>query len=162
MVKRKADMHGSIARSVTGPDNVKLFIAKEVKELYWKHDINCARTMMMTLSKCMNFRLEEQLLAAGIGMHGAGGYRAQCGLVEGSLMFIAVYLNAAGKTDSEISDICYDFADKYKAEFSSLSCYDLRPGGFNEDDPPHLCEKLTGDSIMFTYNFINKITTENA
>ena len=47
---------------------------------------------MRILSHLFSFPLEEQTLDAAIGMHGAGGLGAQCGLVEGSLMFIGAYL----------------------------------------------------------------------
>lgn len=63
------------------------------------------------------------VLDAAIGLHGAGGFGAQCGLVEGD-------------------------------KFGSLSCSNLRPNGFTENDPPHMCEKLTCDVISFTYDFI--------
>lgn len=36
--------------------------------------------------------------------------RVQCGLVEGSLMFIGIYLHGLGKTEDEIVAACYDFA----------------------------------------------------
>lgn len=39
---------------------------------------------------------------AALGMHGAGGYRAQCGLVEGALMFIGIWGKMHGKEEAEI------------------------------------------------------------
>lgn len=137
--------------------NIENIIKHEIHELYWNQDINCARTMLITLSKLMDFDLEAQLINAAIGMHGAGGYRAQCGLVEGSLMFISVYLKEKGIADKKISDVCYEFADEFIKRFSSLLCYDLRPGGFNETDPPHLCEDLTNSAILFTYQFLKDL-----
>ena len=131
------------------------FIRQKVHELYWQQDINCARTTLICLAECFNATLQEQTLAAAIGLHGAGGYRAQCGLVEGSLMFIGIYGRMKGKTDRETARICYEFADCFIGKFGSLKCCDLRPGGFREDDPPHACETLTQDAIMFAYEFIN-------
>lgn len=86
------------------------FIGRRVHELYWQQDINCARTTLICLAECFNTVLQEQTLAAAIGLHGAGGYRAQCGLVEGSLMFIGIYGRMKGKTDRETARICYEFA----------------------------------------------------
>lgn len=131
-------------------------IRERVHELYWQDDINCARTALTCMSELFHVNLEEQTLNAAIGLHGAGGYRAQCGLVEGTLMFIGIYFSQKGKSDAEITTICYQYADEFIKRFHSLKCYDLRPNGFNEDDPPHACEKLTGDAIEFSNEFIKK------
>lgn len=39
---------------------------------------------------------------------------------------------------------------------SSLSCYHLRPDGFAENAPPHMCEKQTCEAVSFAYEFIKK------
>lgn len=133
------------------------FIEKEVHDLYWNDDINCARTILLTLSKLFQFSLAQQVLDAGIGMHGAGGYRAQCGLVEGALMFLGVYFSSRGKSEQEIIAICYAFAEEFEKSYTSLSCKDLRPGGFRDDDPPHACEKITNSAILFAYKFVTGV-----
>ena len=61
------------------------YIENRVHDLYWKDDINCARTMLICLSELYKVNLEQQVVRAAIGLHGAGGYRAQCGLLEGGL-----------------------------------------------------------------------------
>ena len=61
-----------------------------VHELYWKKDCNCAKTMLLCLCEHFCIPLQEQTLHAATGMHGAGRFRAQCGLVEGALMFIGI------------------------------------------------------------------------
>lgn len=132
-------------------------IRKSVHHFYWDLDINCARTTLSCLSELMNTPVIKQTMQSAIGLHGAGGYRAQCGLVEGSLMFIGIYFSQKGKSDTEISDICYEFAEKFTKKFSSLRCCNLRANGFQENDPPHACEELTGNAIEFAYNFINSI-----
>lgn len=128
-----------------------------VHQKYWDLDLNCARTTLTCLSELFHIDIEEQTFNAAIGLHGAGGYRAQCGLVEGSLMFIGIILSRKGKSDLEIAEICYHFAEEFTKQFQSLRCYDLRPNGFTEKDPPHVCEKLTGDAIIFAYQFIKKL-----
>lgn len=130
-----------------------------IKELvhyyYWEKDVNCARTMLLSLSELFNIPIENQVVKAAIGLHGAGGFRAQCGLVEGSLMFIGIYFSQRGKSEDEITKLCFQFAESFQKEFSSIICFDLRPNGFLDSDPPHLCEEITVEAIDFTYQFIN-------
>ena len=94
---------------------MKEYITKRVHELYWKEDINCARTTLICLSELFKIAIEPQVICSAIGLHGAGGYRAQCG---------------------------------------SLRCLELRPSGFSENDPPHMCENLTCTAIIFAYQYI--------
>ena len=130
------------------------YINKRVHELYWNDDINCARTMLICLSELFQVTLEEQTISSAIGLHGAGGFRAQCGLVEGGLMFIGIYFKSQGKLDEQITSFCYEYAKSFEQKFSSLRCYDLRPTGFSPNDPPHMCEKLTCEAVDFAYHFI--------
>jgi len=132
-------------------------IKERIHELYWKHDINCARTMLICLCESVNINIEKQTLNSAIGLHGAGGFRAQCGLVEGALMFIGIYFSDKGKAEDNIVSICYQYADEFTQRFGSLKCYDLRPNGFSENDPPHACEEITGATIEFAKEFIKKI-----
>jgi len=132
-------------------------IKERVHELYWKQDINCARTMLICLCELFDIDIEKQTLNSAIGLHGAGGFRAQCGLVEGALMFIGIYFSDKGKTEANIASICYQYADEFTQRFGSLKCYDLRPNGFSENDPPHACEEITGVAIEFTKEFIKKV-----
>ena len=97
---------------------------------------------------------------AALGMYGAGGYRAQCGLVEGPLMFIGVYGKKLGLSDGAIGQLCKEFAAEFEEKFSSLVCRELRPEGFHPDNPPHLCEPLTVEAIEFQYRFIAAKMTE--
>ena len=136
-------------------------IRESVHRFYWRLDINCARTTLSCLSELMNTPVNLQTMQSAIGLHGAGGYRAQCGLVEGSLMFMGIFFAHKGKSDFEIANICYQFAKRFTEKFSSLRCYELRPNGFQENDPPHACEELTVNVIEFTYSFMNSIDTQN-
>ena len=134
----------------------KEYIKQEVHRLYWEHDTNCARTTMHCLGGLLNTEIEEQTWNAAVGMFGAGGYRAQCGLVEGSLLFIGIYCYNREIPKEKSISLCKQFASEFEGKFGSLRCRELRPGGFNEEDPPHLCEKMTCEAIEFTYNFIQK------
>lgn len=131
-------------------------IQKRVHELYWNDDINCARAMLLSLGELFQMEIERQAINGAIGLHGAGGFRAQCGLVEGALMFIGIYYSEMGKSEDDIISICYQYADEFTQRFTSLQCYDLRPDGFTPIDPPHLCEKLTCEAIEFARDFIKK------
>lgn len=139
---------------------MKKHITKRVHELYWEEDLNCARTALICLSELFEIAIEPQIIWSAIGLHGAGGYRAQCGLVEGTLMFIGIYLHGLEKTEDEIVSVCYDFASVFDSTFGSLRCFELRPTGFSESDPPHMCENLTCNGIEFAYQYILEITKQ--
>ena len=115
---------------------MKEYIKNRVHELYWNDDINCARTAIICLGELFETAIEQQTLWSAVGLHGAGGYRAQCGLVEGALMFIGIYLHVMGKTEDEIVSACYNFASAFEKTFGSLRCFELRPTGFSESDLP--------------------------
>lgn len=135
---------------------MKEYIINRVHELYWEKDINCAGTAIICLSELFETIIEPQTIWSAVGLHGAGGYRAQCGLVEGSLMFIGIYFHMQGKSEDEIVSACYEFASAFEKTFSSLRCFELRPTGFSENDPPHMCENLTCSAIEFAYQFISE------
>lgn len=90
-------------------------------------------------------------------MHGAGKYGAQCGLVEGALMFMGIWGRHNRMEDHCIIDGCRDFAGKFEARFGSLLCRELRPEGFGRENPPHLCEGITCDAIEFAVLYIENL-----
>ena len=136
------------------------YICQKVHCYYWDEDVNCATTMLKILSEIYQIQLDNQVINAAIGMHGAGGYGAQCGLVEGSLMFIGILGRTRGVLPGEITGVCYSFAEEFEQEFVSLLCTRLRPQGFNPDNPPHLCEKLTQNAVRFTANYLDEKLNE--
>ncbi len=60
--------------------SMKERIKNRVHELYWNDDINCARTAIICLSELFETAAEPQTIWSAVGLHGAGGYRAQCGM----------------------------------------------------------------------------------
>lgn len=132
-------------------------IENRVHELYWRDNRNSAHTMLICLSKLFNIRLEQQTLNAAIGLHCAGGLRAQCGLVEGGLMFVGIYCQELGKLKEEIVSACYIYANAFNQKFGSLRCYDLRQIGFTPTAPLHLCEAFTCNAVKFAYQYIKSI-----
>ena len=130
------------------------YVIKEVHHLYYDKDENCARTTLRCLSNLFSFPVSDAVLASAIGMHGAGYYRAQCGLVEGALMFLGIVSSLEGYED--IPGLCRKFASLFESSFGSLRCSELRPGGFSPSDPPHRCEELTCRSILYAYRFLKE------
>ena len=144
----------------TVPDK-ELFIKDRVACYYRQHDYNCAETMLRILSEFFEFNLENQVLDAASGMHGAGRYGAQCGLVEGSLMFLGITGRHKKMPENNIELLCSGFASAFEKRFTSLQCSVLRPGGFNDNDPPHICEKLTCDAVNFSIEYIENKAYNN-
>lgn len=154
-------LHAASAESFTEKGTSKMDSIKDrVHELYWGHDVNCARTMLTCLGELFHVTYAPQVFQAAAGMHGAGGFGAQCGLVEGALLFIGIDCAGKGKPDGEAAALCRRFARAFTERFGSLRCCELRPGGFSESDPPHLCEKLTCDAIAFAYAFLKNADGE--
>lgn len=133
----------------------KVPIDDRVKEYYWKYDLNCATTNLKILSEIFSITLSDQIINAAIGMHGAGKYGAQCGLVEGTLMFLGIIGKEYHLEKETIVDQCREYAKQFENIFQSLSCNTLRPEGFNKENPPHLCEKLTCSAIEFNKSFVS-------
>lgn len=132
-------------------------INERVHKYYWKDDINCATAVLKTLAGIYEIDLESQIIDSAIGMHGAGKFGAQCGLVEGALMFIGILAKKFGYDNRNIVNYCYSFAEKFQNHFGSLVCRDLRPQGFRVDNPPHICEEITKKAIEFTCNYLDNI-----
>jgi hypothetical protein len=125
-----------------------------VNRYYRRDKVNCATTTLKILAERFELDLHDQVIHASLGMAGAGGRRAQCGLVEGGLMFLGVFGKSRGLSSDRIAQLCYDYGSEFEARFGSLSCRVLRPEGFHPDQPPHLCEPLTRDAILFDIEFI--------
>lgn len=133
------------------------FIENRVHEYYWIDDINCATSTLKILSEAFAIQLTDQIIDAAIGMHGAGEFGAQCGLVEGTLLFMGIAGRAKGIQDENIVKSCQVFAEQFEIRFGSLQCSVLRPQGFKPDNPPHLCEEITREGIFFSIEFIFNI-----
>jgi len=134
---------------------MKDFIQSKVKRYYWVDDINCAAANLKILSEWFSVELADQVTDAAIGMHGAGKYGAQCGLVEGTLMFLGIFGRAKGIPDRSIVELCSTYARAFEDRFQTLLCRELRPEGFHPDNPPHLCEELTCQAVAFNVSFIS-------
>lgn len=133
------------------------FVKSRVHTYYWHKDFNCATTTLKILAEHFNLSLQEQIFDAAIGMHGAGRFGAQCGLVEGALMFLGIYGRSRDVSEADIVEACFTFAEKFQTRFDSLNCNELRPEGFAPDNPPHMCTPLTADVIIFSLGYISRL-----
>ncbi|WP_456387409.1 C-GCAxxG-C-C family (seleno)protein [Desulfolithobacter sp.] len=134
--------------------DIERWVSPRVARCYWDRDLNCTPTSLLILAEAFEVELADQVLAAAIGMHGAGRYGAQCGLVEGGLLFAGILGRKQGLTNRDIALTCHRFAETFEKKFSSLRCARLRPGGFRANDPPHLCEPLTVRAIAHCIDFL--------
>lgn len=139
---------------------IKQTIQEQVHSFYYDQDMNCARTTLQVLSTLFNQPIEKQVMQAAVALHGLGGSREQCGLVEGSAMFLGLFFLCHGWDEERVVALTNEFAHSYVRRFGSVRCYDLRPGGFSDNDAPHLCENLSVESIFFTYQFILQHSVE--
>lgn len=130
------------------------FVRSRVARYYWEDDINCATTTLNILAEHFGIEVHQQVKDAAVGMHGAGEYGAQCGLVEGALMFLGIIGGEKGMADEAVVEACRDFAAAFEQRFGSLNCRVLRPQGFRAENPPHLCESLTCEAIEFSLAFV--------
>jgi hypothetical protein len=131
------------------------YIDGEVHRHYWDRDDTCALTTLSILSELFPLPLESQVLDSALGLWGAGGYRAQCGLVEGALMFIGILGARRGLNRDQVSSLCKGFAERFSERFGTLICRELRPEGFASDNPPHICEDLSRRAIRFAAGFMS-------
>ncbi|NSW53424.1 MAG: C_GCAxxG_C_C family protein [Anaerolineae bacterium] len=142
---------------MTTPVDLWGWAAALVHAAYWEHDHNCARTTLIALCEQAGINLPAVLWDAAAGMHGAGGYGAQCGLVEGMLLFLGWQGKHLGLPEDEVVQLCRAYAAGFEARFGSLRCAVLRPQGF----PPelagqHLCEGLTVEAVLFDLAFLQE------
>jgi hypothetical protein len=135
--------------------NTEELVCRRVADYYWQDDINCATTILKILSEKFGIDLSDQVIDAAVGMHGAGEYGAQCGLVEGTLMFLGIVGRSWGIPDNAIVRACKTYAGQFEKQFHSLSCVVLRPEGFDPNNPPHLCEAFTCEAIGLAIEFIS-------
>ena len=132
------------------------FINDRITEYFVKGDHNCAVSTLLILSEKYELPVSQQVLDAATGMNGAGRSQAQCGLVEGTLMFLGIWGRKHDLSQDEIVNICYEYAAGFINKFGSLSCRELRPEGFKPENPPHLCKELAHNSVQYGISFIKK------
>jgi hypothetical protein len=136
-------------------------IRQRVKDYYWQHDLNCTTVTLKILAEQYSLELSDQVLDSCVGMHGAGNYGAQCGLIEGTLLFLGILGRAKQLPDDEICNLCCQYAGRFEEHFASLQCSELRPEGFSSELPPHLCEELSSRAVIFGSAFLKEMLTRH-
>ncbi len=127
-----------------------------VQDSLFAREEDAAVTVLRGLGELFDTALPTQLLQAAEAVSGAGCSGAQCGIVEGALLFLGLHYAGKGRSRAEIRRLSGAFAAAYAEKWGSLRCADLRPGGVHEDDPPTLCAGLVMEGILFTREFILK------
>ena len=108
------------------------------------------------LEEVYSLKIHSQVFDSALGMNGAGRYGAQCGLVEGFLMFIGVWARANGISDEQGKKSCCDFAAFFESRFHSLLCRELRPNALLEArDLDHACEELKIKAMLFGLEYMD-------
>ncbi len=140
--------------------NTYNLVTHRVHDYFWKKDLNCATASLKILAETFDIRLDDQILDATVGMNGAGEYGAQCGVVEGALMFLGIFGRARDLPKQQIVGLCRNYTTRFEDHFESLECRVLRPEGFTSENPPHLCERFTCEAIELAIAFIQKAMQE--
>ena len=115
---------------------------------------------MKLLAEVHNVKLDDQVLKAALGMNGAGRYGAQCGLVEGMIMFLGIWGDLKGFSYDQIQMICRSYAEKFDKTFGNLTCGSLRPEAeAAAEDPAHVCRELKVKALLMDLDFLDIIDT---
>lgn len=122
-------------------------LSEAVRSAYEERNLPCTQAMLEVLGQCFGYPIPPRVWDAASGLHGAGRYGAQCGLVEGGLMFLGLRATELGYDKSQIEDLCSGWAAHFERCFSSLICRELRPEGFGPHVPPHRCMPLTVSAL---------------
>jgi C_GCAxxG_C_C family probable redox protein len=135
---------------------VENIIAERVHHFYWDNDWPCVPTVLTTYKELFDVNISEDVIAASRGLGGGGEYGAQCGLLEANLIFIALFGKENNYTQQQINELCSQFCGRFEKKFESLLCRDIRPEGFVPENPPHLCEPRTVESMLLALEFFSK------
>lgn len=132
-------------------------IEEAFRHFYHEAGINCATGTLILLSEFYDLPLDQQVLDSAAGLHGAGKYGAQCGLLEGGLMFIGIICKKNGVAKGDIVTLCHDWAELFETKMGSIVCRGLRPFPFTpEDAPKHLCEPISVKALKIAVRYMDE------
>lgn len=138
--------------------NWEYYVAEKVHYFYHEAHIGCAVATLILLSQIFEVQLEEQVYESAVPMVGAGKYGAQCGILEGTMMFSSIYAKQHGVDNKTIMSMIYKWSEMFEKEMGSLVCKGLRPYPFTpEDAPKHLCEPITVKGVGLAVKFITEV-----
>lgn len=108
------------------------------------------------LDEVYNIPLNLQVIDAAQGMNGAGKLGAQCGLVEGTLMFIGVWGRKRNFSYDKVQSLCKNYALLFEQRFNSLLCRQLKDRArIVALDPDHPCEELKISAISMAIDYLS-------
>lgn len=136
--------------------DIQKFIDEKIKLYHHEQKNNCAQTTLKILSEIFDIEVSPQVIDSACGLNGGGRYGAQCGLLEGALMFIGIKACKENKDKKYINQKCYGYTSEFEKRFESLLCSDLRLEGFKKGDPPDVCEKLFKKSLISATEYIKE------
>ncbi len=134
--------------------DTRALVTDRITRYYREEDLNCAVATLKILGEQFDVEISGQVLDSAVGMNGAGQYRAQCGLVEGAVMFLGILGRRLKMSDDDITEWTREYASQFEKRFGSLSCRVLRPEGFDENNPPNICEPISIDAVCFDIEFV--------
>ena len=138
-------------------ENTEQYIREKVHYFYHEAGVNCATGTLTLLSDIFRVPLQEQVYDSAIAMHGAGKYGAQCGILDGAMMFITIYGKQRGLTKTVMVGLVHDWAALFEQEMGSIVCKGLRPFPLTpEDAPKHLCEPITVKGVKLAVKYIKE------
>ena len=134
------------------------YIEETTHEHYHVSGVPCAVSTLTMLSHIFGVELHEQVYQSALGMVGAGKYGAQCGLLEGGMMFLAIYGQQNGLVKKDIFELTYKMTETFENSMGSIVCKGLRPYPFTpEDAPKHLCEPVTVKGVTLLVKFLQDV-----
>ena len=136
------------------------FVRERITRYYRVDEVNCAVATLKILGERFDVDISPQVLDSAVGLNGAGQYRAQCGLVEGTVMFLGILGREKGMGKEDLEELCRTYAGEFEKRFGSLSCRVLRPEGFDPDNPPNICEPISIEAVCFDIEFVERNLTK--
>lgn len=137
--------------------NNQTFIRDKVHLYFWQDELNCAVTAMKILAERHGIEINEQVYDAAVGLNGQGQYGAQCGLVTAAAMFIGILGKHMDLCEKNIHRHCHAVTDRFEKTFASLERRLLRPEGFKDSNPSHLCERLAANAVILIDDYITNM-----
>lgn len=134
--------------------DIKEKIKSLIQKYAGKQEMGCSATVLSVLSDLFNIKVEKQVMACLIGMEGGSNFKNDCGLLDGSLMFIGIMLSQQGLPEPLTKGICRQFTGSFEIEFGESSV-------INSCSNEGTCLSLTPENIFFVYKFIKNIAGEN-
>ena len=127
-------------------------VRKLVHHYYHVCDINSAKTTLYCLGELLGVNIKTQAIQAASGLYNFGkdGY----GLLSGAIMFMGILFSKKNMDESEISDICKSFSEKFREKFGAFMNKDMSGESLKEK------EEITVDAILFDYDFLNNVKCE--